>query len=245
MLLGKHHPEQHLHNLPSPRHTPCIGPLMAARAHGCSCFMCCCCCAPCVCVLYVLLPQNMYIKADGTLGAGAMQGKRMRTTGGYSGSHRCAAQHTHASARSAGACAAAALLGQHTSSDCRADLHPSDIRRFWQSWLQWAQASNCAARVGTCRDPAGGPVLCMTSCRCLLPVPCCSGGGSSAGGGPVGYAPVSNTRDNPPCNTLFVGNLGDAVLEADLQALFGAQQVRPPLQPWRMRGSGSWHPHNP
>jgi RNA recognition motif-containing protein len=41
----------------------------------------------------------------------------------------------------------------------------------------------------------------------------------------VGYAPVSNTRDNPPCNTLFVGNLGFDVQEADLQALFGAQPV--------------------
>lgn len=50
-----------------------------------------------------------------------------------------------------------------------------------------------------------------------------SQGGSSAGGGPVGYAPVSNTRDNPPCNTLFIGNLGDAVQEADLHVLFGGQ----------------------
>jgi hypothetical protein len=31
-----------------------------------------------------LLPQNMYIKADGTMGA-AVPGKRPRTTGGYSG----------------------------------------------------------------------------------------------------------------------------------------------------------------
>jgi hypothetical protein len=53
-----------------------------------------------------------------------------------------------------------------------------------------------------------------------------SQGGSSAGGGPVGYAPVSNARDNPPCNTLFIGNLGDAVQEADLHVLFGGQPVR-------------------
>ena len=32
---------------------------------------------------------------------------------------------------------------------------------------------------------------------------------------------VSNTKDNPPCNTLFVGNLGDAVSEAELRQLFG------------------------
>jgi RNA recognition motif-containing protein len=40
------------------------------------------------------------------------------------------------------------------------------------------------------------------------------------------YAAVSNTKDNPPCNTLFVGNLGDTVEEAELQGLFGAQPVR-------------------
>lgn len=34
------------------------------------------------------------------------------------------------------------------------------------------------------------------------------------------YAAVSNTKDNPPCNTLFVGNLGDTVDEAELQGLF-------------------------
>ena len=90
---------------------------------------------------------------------------------------------------------------------------------------------------GPSEGPIVHPVLCISPLGCLLLVPCCSGGGSSAGGGPVGYAPVSNTRDNPPCNTLFVGNLGDAVLEADLQALFGAQQVRPPLQILEVRGA--------
>lgn len=61
-----------------------------------------------------------------------------------------------------------------------------------------------------------------------------SGGytGASSGGGsfeplkqqPSGqYAAVSNTKDNPPCNTLFVGNLGDTVDEAELQGLFGGQ----------------------
>ena len=32
---------------------------------------------------------------------------------------------------------------------------------------------------------------------------------------------VSNTKDNPPWNTLFVGNLGDTVSEAELRQLFG------------------------
>ena len=38
---------------------------------------------------------------------------------------------------------------------------------------------------------------------------------------PRGYAPISNTKDNPPCNTLFIGNLGDSVSEAEMRGLFG------------------------
>lgn len=34
---------------------------------------------------------------------------------------------------------------------------------------------------------------------------------------------VSNTKDNPPCSTLFIGNLGDTVSEAELINLFKAQ----------------------
>jgi hypothetical protein len=37
---------------------------------------------------------------------------------------------------------------------------------------------------------------------------------------PRGYAPISNTKDNPPCNTLFIGNLGDATNEAEMRSLF-------------------------
>ena len=40
---------------------------------------------------------------------------------------------------------------------------------------------------------------------------------------PRGYAPVNNQRDNPPCNTLFIGNLGDSVNEAELRGLFSHQ----------------------
>lgn len=29
-----------------------------------------------------------------------------------------------------------------------------------------------------------------------------------------------NTKDNPPCNTLFIGNLGEAVIETELRGLF-------------------------
>jgi hypothetical protein len=37
---------------------------------------------------------------------------------------------------------------------------------------------------------------------------------------PRGYAPISNTKDNPPCNTLFIGNLGDTVNETEMRGLF-------------------------
>uniref|UniRef100_A0A061RX97 Cell wall integrity protein scw1 n=1 Tax=Tetraselmis sp. GSL018 TaxID=582737 RepID=A0A061RX97_9CHLO len=40
---------------------------------------------------------------------------------------------------------------------------------------------------------------------------------------PAGYQQVTNTKDNPPCNTLFIGNLGDHVSEAELRALFSHQ----------------------
>ncbi|KAL4430982.1 hypothetical protein ABPG75_006238 [Micractinium tetrahymenae] len=40
---------------------------------------------------------------------------------------------------------------------------------------------------------------------------------------PRGYAPITNTKDNPPCNTLFIGNLGDSVSEVELRGLFGPQ----------------------
>ncbi|XP_043709293.1 cell wall integrity protein scw1 [Telopea speciosissima] len=40
---------------------------------------------------------------------------------------------------------------------------------------------------------------------------------------PSGYAPVQNTKDNPPCNTLFIGNLGENVIESELRDLFSTQ----------------------
>ncbi|KAI0488759.1 hypothetical protein KFK09_028598 [Dendrobium nobile] len=40
---------------------------------------------------------------------------------------------------------------------------------------------------------------------------------------PTVYAPVQNTKDNPPCNTLFVGNLGESVIEEELRGLFSLQ----------------------
>eukprot|EP00252_Welwitschia_mirabilis_P027811 TRINITY_DN967_c0_g2_i1.p1 TRINITY_DN967_c0_g2~~TRINITY_DN967_c0_g2_i1.p1 ORF type:complete len:305 (-),score=58.71 TRINITY_DN967_c0_g2_i1:188-1102(-) len=40
---------------------------------------------------------------------------------------------------------------------------------------------------------------------------------------PSGYAPVQNMKDNPPCNTLFIGNLGENTSEAELRGLFSGQ----------------------
>ncbi|KAK9099943.1 hypothetical protein Scep_023373 [Stephania cephalantha] len=40
---------------------------------------------------------------------------------------------------------------------------------------------------------------------------------------PTGYAPIQNMKDNPPCNTLFIGNLGENVIEEELRGLFSGQ----------------------
>jgi len=34
---------------------------------------------------------------------------------------------------------------------------------------------------------------------------------------------LQNTKDNPPCNTLFIGNLGETVVEEELRSLFSVQ----------------------
>eukprot|EP01024_Parvocaulis_polyphysoides_P025182 TRINITY_DN22_c0_g1_i1.p5 TRINITY_DN22_c0_g1~~TRINITY_DN22_c0_g1_i1.p5 ORF type:complete len:191 (+),score=29.91 TRINITY_DN22_c0_g1_i1:98-670(+) len=51
-------------------------------------------------------------------------------------------------------------------------------------------------------------------------------GGFAAAAAPVrpqAYGQVTNVRDNPPCNTLFIGNLSDNVDENELRGLFSAQ----------------------
>jgi len=40
---------------------------------------------------------------------------------------------------------------------------------------------------------------------------------------PPRYAPVKNEKDNPPCNTLFIGNLGENVVDDEIRAVFGPQ----------------------
>ncbi|XP_021729656.1 cell wall integrity protein scw1-like isoform X2 [Chenopodium quinoa] len=40
---------------------------------------------------------------------------------------------------------------------------------------------------------------------------------------PSSYVPVQNTKDNPPCNTLFIGNLGENINEDELRGLFSIQ----------------------
>ncbi|KAM7483968.1 hypothetical protein LguiB_008551 [Lonicera macranthoides] len=37
---------------------------------------------------------------------------------------------------------------------------------------------------------------------------------------PSSYVPVQNTKDNPPCNTLFIGNLGENINEEELRGIF-------------------------
>ncbi|XP_038718408.1 cell wall integrity protein scw1 isoform X2 [Tripterygium wilfordii] len=40
---------------------------------------------------------------------------------------------------------------------------------------------------------------------------------------PSSYVPVQNTKDNAPCNTLFIGNLGENINEEELRGLFSVQ----------------------
>nr|XP_043617298.1 LOW QUALITY PROTEIN: cell wall integrity protein scw1 [Erigeron canadensis] len=40
---------------------------------------------------------------------------------------------------------------------------------------------------------------------------------------PSTYMPVQNTKDNPPCNTLFIGNLGEKINEEELRGIFSLQ----------------------
>lgn len=40
---------------------------------------------------------------------------------------------------------------------------------------------------------------------------------------PSSYVPVQNIKDNPPCNTLFIGNLGENINEEELRGIFSGQ----------------------
>ncbi|XP_050894449.1 cell wall integrity protein scw1 isoform X2 [Lathyrus oleraceus] len=40
---------------------------------------------------------------------------------------------------------------------------------------------------------------------------------------PSSYVAVQNTKDNPPCNTLFIGNLGENINEEEVRGLFSVQ----------------------
>ena len=75
------------------------------------------------------------------------------------------------------------------------------------SYPSWSSQSWAVAPpAGSLASPTGAPAA-----------------AGAAAASPLAYTPVTNTRDNPPCSTLFVGNLGDTVSEAELLALFGAQ----------------------
>ncbi|CAK9310542.1 unnamed protein product [Citrullus colocynthis] len=61
-------------------------------------------------------------------------------------------------------------------------------------------------------DPYGGYPVPPVPMPAPAPVPA-----------PSSYVPVQNTKDNPPCNTLFIGNLGENVNEEELRGLFSVQ----------------------
>lgn len=45
------------------------------------------------------------------------------------------------------------------------------------------------------------------------------------GGEQSQFSPGKSNRENPPCNTLFIGNLSEGVSKQELEGLFGHQQV--------------------
>lgn len=61
-------------------------------------------------------------------------------------------------------------------------------------------------------DPYGGYPMPQVPMPAPAPIPA-----------PSNYVPVQNTKDNPPCNTLFIGNLGENINEDELRGLFSAQ----------------------
>ncbi|XP_010928627.1 uncharacterized protein [Elaeis guineensis] len=61
-------------------------------------------------------------------------------------------------------------------------------------------------------DPYGGYPVPQVSMPTPAPMPA-----------PSGYSPIQNTKDNPPCNTLFIGNLGENVNEEELGGLLSVQ----------------------
>ncbi|KAI9084522.1 hypothetical protein K1719_033510 [Acacia pycnantha] len=61
-------------------------------------------------------------------------------------------------------------------------------------------------------DPYGGYPVAPIPMHAPAPLP-----------SPSSYVPVQNTKDNPPCNTLFIGNLGENINEEELRGLFSAQ----------------------
>lgn len=61
---------------------------------------------------------------------------------------------------------------------------------------------------------------------------------------PATFSPVTNLRDNPPCNTLFIGNLGDNTSEQELRVLMGSQPGYRYVQRWlSCAGTQRWLLH--
>ncbi|XP_042375731.1 RNA-binding protein with multiple splicing-like [Zingiber officinale] len=76
----------------------------------------------------------------------------------------------------------------------------------------WATPSYIASHPPATYDPYGGYPIPQVAMPTPAPMPA-----------PNRYAPVQNTKDNPPCNTLFIGNLGENVNEEEVKALFSVQ----------------------
>ncbi|MEW5297294.1 MAG: hypothetical protein WDW36_000511 [Sanguina aurantia] len=74
------------------------------------------------------------------------------------------------------------------------------------------------------KDDGGAPSAGAGAAAAGFKRPRTTPGAYSAPYGRWATPPVSNTGDNAPCSTLFVGNLSDQVSETELRGLFGSQQ---------------------
>ncbi|CAM8898740.1 unnamed protein product [Rhodiola kirilowii] len=61
-------------------------------------------------------------------------------------------------------------------------------------------------------DPYGGYSMAPVPMSAPAPIPA-----------PSSYVPIQNVKDNPPCNTLFIGNLGENINEEELRGLISGQ----------------------
>ncbi|KXZ46573.1 hypothetical protein GPECTOR_42g782 [Gonium pectorale] len=153
-------------------------------------------------------------------------------------------------ASTAGTAAGTSLVGTTHMSQANGNValqQTMPTNRQLQQQQQQLQLQQQAYGMAAATSPGGayaGPLL-ASSLAALRPTAALHAAGGAAGGtllpAPggagamaaqhaglvtvplVGFGPITNRHDNPPCNTLFIGNLGDGVDEKELHAIFSCQ----------------------